>query len=124
MTAKGEKDMTADTVMRTMLFDFYGELLTKKQREYFDLHYNEDLSLQEIAEQSGVSRQAVWDIIRRAEALMQKFEGKIGLVSRLGGQKQKLKELSVLISEISEKTDGETKKLCEKASEVIKTLED
>ena len=50
-----------------MLLDFYGELLTDKQRECFDLHYNEDLSLAEIAEQLGVSRQGVWDNIRRAE---------------------------------------------------------
>ena len=60
--------MENSRVMRSMLFDFYGELLTDKQREYFDLHYNEDLSLAEIAEQSGISRQGVWDIIRRAEA--------------------------------------------------------
>lgn len=58
-------------VNNTMLFDFYGELLTEKQKEYYDLHYNEDLSLGEIAEQSGISRQGVWDIIRRAEAAMQ-----------------------------------------------------
>ena len=51
--------MTDETVYRTMLFDFYGELLTDKQREYFDLHYNEDYSLGEIAEMTGISRQGV-----------------------------------------------------------------
>ena len=51
---------------RSMLLDFYGELLTDKQRECLDLHYNEDLSLSEIAEQLGISRQGVWDNIRRA----------------------------------------------------------
>ena len=56
-----------EAVFRTMLFDFYGELLTDKQREYFDLHYNEDLSLAEIAESEGITRQGVWDIIRRGE---------------------------------------------------------
>lgn len=69
-------------VMRSMLFDFYGELLTDKQREYFDLRYNEDLSLGEIAEQSGISRQGVWDIIRRAETAMTEIEEKTGLIKR------------------------------------------
>ena len=48
-----------EALFRTMLFDSYGELLTEKQREYFDLHYNEDLSLAEIAQSEGVSRQSV-----------------------------------------------------------------
>ena len=56
-----------EALLRTMLFDFYGELLTDKQRQYFDLHYNEDLSLAEIAQSEGITRQGVWDIIRRAE---------------------------------------------------------
>ena len=56
--------MTEETLFRTMLFDFYGELLTAKQKEYFDLHYNADYSLSEIAEETGISRQGVWDIIK------------------------------------------------------------
>ena len=47
--------MPDETVWRTMLFDFYGDLLTDKQREYYDLHYNQDLSLAEIAASSGIS---------------------------------------------------------------------
>ena len=74
--------MDDSRVMRSMLFDFYGELLTEKQREYFDLHYNEDLSLAEIAEQGGISRQGVWDMIRRAEAAMIQIEEKTGLIKR------------------------------------------
>ena len=58
--------MAEDTLYNAMLLDFYGPLLTEKQREYFDLHYNSDYSLTEIAEDSGVSRQAVWDNITRA----------------------------------------------------------
>ena len=46
--------MPDETVWRTMLFDFYGDLLTDKQREYYDLHYNQDLSLAEIAASSGI----------------------------------------------------------------------
>ena len=71
-----------DTFLRTMLFDFYGDLLTEKQREYYDLHYNSDLSLFEIAEMNGTSRQAVWDIIRRAEQTLREIETKTGLVAR------------------------------------------
>ena len=56
-----------------MLLDFYGELLTDKQRECFDLHFNEDLSLSEIAEQLSISRQAVWDNIRRAELSLSEY---------------------------------------------------
>ena len=68
--------MKNQTFRMTMLFDFYGELLTDKQREYFDLHYNEDLSLAEIAALTGISRQGVWDIIKRAEATLKEIEAK------------------------------------------------
>ena len=86
--------MTDETLMRPMLFDFYGELLTGKQREYYDLHYNEDLSLHEIAEQNGVSRQAVWDIIRRAEAAMTDMEEKTGFVARAVRRRRAVEELA------------------------------
>jgi len=82
-----------NTTMRTMLLDFYGDLLTEKQREYFDLHYNSDLSLYEIAEQSGVSRQAVWDIIRRAEQSLRDYESKTGLVARAVRRREILSEV-------------------------------
>ena len=79
-----------EAVLRTMLFDFYGELLTEKQREYFDLHYNEDLSLAEIAALTGISRQGVWDIIRRAEATLRDIEAKTGLVARFRARREAL----------------------------------
>ena len=66
----------------SLLFDFYGETLTEKQRELFDLYYNEDLSLGEIAENYGISRQGVRDVIVRAEAAMQEIEDKTGLIRR------------------------------------------
>jgi len=69
--------------MQAILLDFYGELLTDKQRECFELHYCEDLSLSEIAEQCGISRQGVWDNIRRAESALHEMEEKTGLVRRV-----------------------------------------
>ncbi|MDE6935990.1 MAG: YlxM family DNA-binding protein [Oscillospiraceae bacterium] len=74
--------MKNQTYRMTMLFDFYGELLTERQKEFFDLYYNEDLSLAEIAENSGISRQGVRDVIVRAEGAMQEVEDKTGLIRR------------------------------------------
>ena len=74
--------MKNQTYRMTMLFDFYGELLTDRQKEFFDLYYNEDLSLSEIAENEGISRQGVRDVIVRAEAIMTDLEDKTGLMKR------------------------------------------
>ena len=74
--------MKNQTYRMTMLFDFYGDILTERQRELFDLYYNEDLSLAEIAENCGISRQGVRDVIVRAEAAMNELEDKTGLLKR------------------------------------------
>ena len=74
--------MAEDRVMQSLLLDFYGELLTEKQRECCELHFNEDLSLAEIAEQCGISRQGVWDNIRRGVASLEEIEEKTGLIRR------------------------------------------
>ena len=103
--------MPEETVWRTMLFDFYGELLTEKQREYFDLHYNSDLSLAEIAESSGISRQGVWDIIRRAEAILRETEEKTGLVARFQAQREILHSVESRLSRLERITDGEANAL-------------
>ena len=65
-----------------MLFDFYGELLTDRQKEFYDLYYNEDLSLAEIAENYGITRQGVRDVIVRAEAILTETEDKTGIIRR------------------------------------------
>lgn len=70
------------TLHMSMLFDFFGELLTDKQKEYFDLYYNENLTLSEIAANEGISRQGVRDIIMRAEAILNETEQKTGIVKR------------------------------------------
>lgn len=65
-----------------LLFDTYGGMLTEKQRECFDMRYNQDLSLGEIGEALGVSRQAVNDNLTRTEALLRRMEENIGSVKR------------------------------------------
>jgi len=66
----------------SLLFDYYGDLLTEKQRTCFDLYYNQDLSLGEIAQEAGISRQGVHDSLSRAEASLRLMEEKIGAVAR------------------------------------------
>ena len=66
----------------TLLFDTYGGMLTDKQREYLDMRYNQDMSLGEIAQMQGVSRQAVHDNLVRTENLLRRMEENIGCVKR------------------------------------------
>ena len=71
-----------DALEMTLLFDYYGDLLTDRQRMCFDLRYNQDLSLAEIADELQVSRQGVHDNLNRAEALLRNMEEKTGCVRR------------------------------------------
>ena len=85
--------MKNQTYRMTMLFDFYGEVLTPRQKEFFDLYYNEDLSLAEIAENYGISRQGVRDVIVRAEAIMTDLEDKTGLMKRVLQMQQQVQAI-------------------------------
>lgn len=92
--------MKNQTYRMTMLFDFYGELLTQRQKEFFDLYYNEDLSLAEIAENAGISRQGVRDVIVRAEAAMQEVEDKTGIIKRFEAQRPHLNAIQAAADEV------------------------
>lgn len=65
-----------------LLFDYYGDLLTDRQKLCFDMHYNQDLSLGEIAQELQISRQAVYDNLSRTEAMLRNMEEKTGCVKR------------------------------------------
>lgn len=65
-----------------MLYDYYGGLLGARQRDVFSLYHEDDLSLSEIAEQAGISRQGVHDALKKAEAQLTGYEEKLGLVAR------------------------------------------
>ena len=71
-----------DALELVLLLDYYGGMLTEKQKECFDMRYNQDMSLGEIGEMLGISRQAVCDNLTRTEALLRKMEENIGCVSR------------------------------------------
>lgn len=65
-----------------VLIDFYGEMLTAKQRDFLEYYYNDDLSLSEIAENEGITRQGVRDAIKRAETQLQDMENRLGVAKR------------------------------------------
>lgn len=75
-----------------LLYDFYGELLTEKQKRIFESHYLEDLSLCEIGEINGISKQAVSDMIKRTERQLNKYEERLRLADRFLKQKRLVKE--------------------------------
>lgn len=87
------------TTRMNFLFDFYQALLTDKQRSYMELYYLDDLSLGEIAESYKISRQAVYDNIRRTEAMLEVYEEKLQLFEKFSERQEILKKLTVSIKE-------------------------
>ena len=71
-----------DATELILLYDYYGDLLTERQKECFELRYNQDLSLGEIGQELGISRQGVFDNLSRTEALLKNMERKTGCVAR------------------------------------------
>lgn len=88
--------MSKDLEM-SYLLDFYGDVLTDKQRDVMEQYYNDDLSLSEIADNAGISRQGVRDSIKRAECILQDLESKIGWAGRY-------RELGSALDEIEAET--------------------
>lgn len=97
--------MKQEAFTMSMLLDYYGSLLTQKQKTYFDLYYNQDLSLSEIAEQEGISRQGVHDAISRAEALLRDMEAAAGCVARARRLRTALEEIRTAAQQLSGSTD-------------------
>lgn len=87
-------------VQISLLFAFYRNMLTERQIECVDLYYNEDLSLSEISEHLGITRQGVRDNIMRAEHTMYDTEQRLGLVAKFLGIKEKLEKIDDIIREI------------------------
>lgn len=82
-------------VKQNLLYDFYGELLTEHQRKIYESAVYEDLSLKELSDEYGITRQGVHDIIRRCDRILEDYEDKLHMIERFG----KIKALTVKISE-------------------------
>lgn len=85
-----------------ILLDFYGEMLTEKQRAFIEYYYNDDLSLAEIAENEGITRQGVRDAIKRAEGQLFEMEERLGLAKRFEEVRAGLEEILVCAEEINQ----------------------
>ncbi len=81
---------------QSLLYDFYGELLTEHQRSVYESFVFEDLSLGEIAEQEGISRQGVHDLVRRCDRALKEYEDKLHLVERFSDMKEKISSIQQL----------------------------
>lgn len=93
---------------QALLYDFYGELLTEHQRSvYEDAVYN-DMSLSEIAEEYGISRQGVHDLIKRCDKLLSGYEEKLHLVEKFVQAKEKIAEMVTLINDLESETSDTT----------------
>ena len=86
-----------ERVLISLLLDFYGPLLTDKQRMSLQLHHEDDMSLGEIAEELGVSRQAVHDNLQRARHVLNDYESKLHLVAQYEVREQVLSELKDML---------------------------
>lgn len=105
----------------SILLDFYGDMLTEKQKNVVELYYNEDLSLAEIAAHSQITRQGVRDSIKRAEGILLELEERLGLAKRFRYIQSGLEKISEYAREIRDYNIkyGASKEISEKTSEII-----
>lgn len=106
---------------QTLLYDFYGELLTEHQKEIYEQFVLEDLSLSEIAEQAGISRQGVHDLVKRCQKTLEGYEEKLHLVEKFLSVREKVDQIGEILTEYErEKKDpGEMAARIRKISDMI-----
>ena len=112
-----------DRLKITLLLDFYGGLLTKKQFEMLDLHYNNDYSLAEVASEYNITRQGAFDNIKRGKASLFELEDKLKLVEKFTSQKRKAKLVLEYMQQLdTSRLDEESMKYLDKIKEEITGL--
>jgi predicted DNA-binding protein YlxM (UPF0122 family) len=92
----------------SLLFSFYGKMLTERQADSIELYYNEDLSLSEVGTELGISRQGVRDNLKRAEGILYDTEARLGLAKRFLGIKSKLAVIDKIIADIEGSPDSKS----------------
>lgn len=110
----------------SLLLDFYGQLLSEKQLEIMDYYYNDDLSLREIAEIVGITRQGVHDTIKRSEGFLEELENKLGLLSRWQSIEEQLEHINTAVMNIENENSDvcKNKAIAQECEYVIKSIAD
>lgn len=113
----------------SMLLDFYSNLLTDKQRDMLDLYYNQDLSLAEISESIGITRQAVRDSIKRGEQVLLDLENKLKVAHRFKIMQNNLDKVLVQVDNIlnynqANSNISEINKYAKNIQQIVKELSD
>ena len=107
-----------------LLYDYYGDLLTERQRECFELRYNQDLSLGEIGQELGISRQGVHDNLTRTEALLMNMEQKTGCVRRDQRCRKVIEEILKSALELRDSTDTNISAAAQRIISAAEALEE
>ena len=107
------------------LVDFYGDMLTEKQRDMIELYYDDDLSLSEIAENEGITRQGVRDSIKRAESQLLEMEDRLGLARRFRTVRESIEAIRSAASEIRQINGkaGRVREIDERAEHILSLAE-
>ena len=113
-----------DALELVLLLDYYGSMLTDKQKECFDMRYNQDMSLGEIAETLGVSRQAVNDNLTRTEALLRRMEENIGCVKRDMLLRKALEEFREIAAQLDASSDPAVSAMAKRILAAAKLLKE
>ena len=95
-----------DITRQSLLYDFYGALLTKRQREVMELYHEENLSLAEIADEFGISRQGVHDALQNGEKALESYEEKLGLVRKFTAAGEAIREIDEKIDILIARADS------------------
>ena len=116
-------DKLDEIVALSILYDFYGELLSDHKKQIFEDYVLNDLSLSEIAAEQGISRQGVYDIVRRCTTELKEYEAKLSLVGRFKSIKEKLSAIKEIVSEVStNKAMAQINRITTLADDILKEL--
>lgn len=113
-----------DALELVLLYDYYGNLLTDRQRECFEMRYDQDLSLGEIGEELGISRQGVHDNLSRTEALLRNMEEKTGCVRRDRACRKVVADVLRIVSEIESSDDPLVRDAARRIALAVRSIEE